>query len=72
MIKYLSNRTQFKRTLTSYQLVQDKIVRVMGNVQSALLLTWQSTNLLMEKKCTVGQVSMAKAICTKLVREAAA
>jgi len=44
----------------------------MGNVQSALLLTWQSTNLLMEKKCTVGQVSMAKAICTKLVREAAA
>jgi len=44
----------------------------MSNVQAALLLTWQCTNLLMEKKCTVGQVSMAKAAATKLVREAAA
>jgi len=44
----------------------------MANVQSALLLVWQCTNLLVEKKCTVGQVSMAKAACTKLVREAAA
>jgi len=37
MIKYLSQRVQFKKSLTSYQLVQDKIVRVMGNVQAALL-----------------------------------
>jgi len=71
MIKYLSQRKQFGRELTSYQLIQDKIVRVMGNVQAALLLTWQTTKLLQEGKCTIGKVSLAKAMATKWCREAA-
>ena len=40
MIKYLKTRTQFNRTLTSYQLIQDKIVKVMSKVQSAILISW--------------------------------
>lgn len=40
MMKYLKTRTQFDRTLTSYQLIQDKIVKVMSKVQSAVLICW--------------------------------
>jgi acyl-CoA oxidase len=72
LIKYVSGRTQFGKTLTSYQLIQDKIVRVMGNVQAALLMTWNATRLLKEGNATIGKVGLAKAYATKLVREAAA
>ena len=40
MMKYLKQRVQFGRTLTSYQLIQEKIFAVMTKVQSACLLCW--------------------------------
>ena len=32
MVKYLANRKQFGKSLLSYQLIQDKLVKVMGAV----------------------------------------
>lgn len=40
MMRYLKTRTQFNRNLTAYQLIQDKIVKVMSKVQSAVLICW--------------------------------
>ena len=71
-IKYLNNRTQFGVKLTSFQLVQDKLVRMMANIQAMLLMTWRVSNLYAEGKATIGMVGMAKAWCSKTGREVAA
>ena len=71
-IKYLNNRTQFGVKLTSFQLVQDKLVRMMANIQAMLLMTWRVFNLYQEGKATIGMVGMAKAWCSKTGREVAA
>ena len=71
-IKYLNNRNQFGVKLTSFQLVQDKLVRMMANIQAMLLMTWRVFNLYQEGKATIGMVGMAKAWCTKTGREVAA
>lgn len=46
MMKYLKTREQFGNSLLSYQLVQDKIVKVMINVQSSLMLVVQAQRLM--------------------------
>ena len=71
-IKYLNNRNQFGVKLTSFQLVQDKLVRMMANIQAMLLMTWRISNLYSEGKATIGMVGMAKSWCTKTGREVAA
>lgn len=71
-IKYLNNRTQFGVKLVSFQLVQDKLVRMMANIQAMLLMVWRISNLYQEGKATIGMVGMAKAWCTKTGREVAA
>jgi glutaryl-CoA dehydrogenase len=42
MMKYLKTRTQFDKSLLAYQLIQDKIFKVMSKVQQAALLCWQA------------------------------
>ena len=68
MMRYLKEREQFNRTLTSYQLIQDKIVKVMGKVQSAVLICWQAQNMMVQNKASIGRLAFSKAIATKLVR----
>lgn len=43
----------------------------MGNVQSALFLMNQATQLIANGNATIGQIGLAKAYASKLVREAA-
>jgi len=71
-IKYLNSRNQFGVKLVSFQLVQDKLVRMMANIQAMLLMTWRVFNLYQEGKATIGMVGMAKAWCSKTGREVAA
>jgi glutaryl-CoA dehydrogenase len=40
MMQYLKTRTQFDKSLLAYQLIQDKLFRVMSKVQSAALICW--------------------------------
>ena len=68
MIKYVNQREQFGRPLTSYQLIQEKLVKVMGLVQSAFLLSWQVQNLYSEGKASLGKIAFVKATATKYIR----
>lgn len=71
-ISYLSSRTQFKKRLTEFQLVQEKLVRMMGNIQGALLVTCKAVELSMAGKNTIGKLAMTKAWTTLRIREVAA
>jgi alkylation response protein AidB-like acyl-CoA dehydrogenase len=68
MMKYLTQRKQFDKPLTHYQLIQDKIVKVMGRVQAALLITWQAQNMANNGNGSIGRLAFAKAIATKNIR----
>ena len=68
MMRYLKSRTQFNRNLTAYQLIQDKIVKVMTKVQASVLICWQAQNLMVQGKATIGKLAFSKASATKLVR----
>lgn len=68
MVKYLEDREQFENPLMAYQLIQDKLFRVMSNVQAALLITAQAQKLMNEGKHTIGKLAFAKGAATKLIR----
>jgi len=72
VIKYTNERKQFGVVLNSFQLIQDKIVRIMANVQAMLHLTYRITKLYEQGKATIGMVAMCKAFCTKTTREVCA
>ena len=49
-IDYLNKRIQFNKQLTKFQLVQEKLVRIMAKVQSCLLLAKRITDLYYNNK----------------------
>jgi len=42
-IKYAMSRKQFGRSIGGFQLIQEKIVKMMANLQAILLATWRIT-----------------------------
>lgn len=64
MMKYLTEREQFGKKLVAYQLIQDKVFRVMSAVQASLLMAFNAQRLLDEGKASIGQLAMVKAYCT--------
>ena len=72
LIRYLVEREQFNRKIGKFQLVQEKLVRVMGNVQASLHLMVQVTRLYEQGKSSIGKLAMAKAWVSSKIREAAA
>ena len=69
---YLSNRQQFKKSLLSFQLIQEKLVRIMGNVQASLFLVSHMVEMSEKGLTTIGKYAMAKAWVTLRIRESAA
>ena len=72
VIKYISNRKQFGVPISSFQLIQEKLSRIMATVQAMLLLAWRITKLSEDNKVTIGQVGMVKAWVTLRGREVCA
>jgi len=70
-IKYVSNRKQFGHPISGFQLVQDKIVRIMANTQAIFLLCFRVSKLIDDGKATMGQIAMTKAWVTERAREVA-
>ena len=70
-IKYINNRNQFGAKISSFQLTQEKLARMMGHIQAMLLMAWRVTRLAEAKKLTIGIAAMSKAWTTKLLREVA-
>ena len=71
-IKYLNNRTQFNKKLVSFQLVQEKLVRMMGNIQACLLMVCKGIDLINQKKISIGKLGLIKSWVTLRIRETAA
>lgn len=70
-IKYINSRNQFGVKITSFQLTQEKLARMMGHIQSMLLLVWRVTRLYEAGKANIARAAMAKAWNTMMLREVA-
>jgi len=69
VINYVNERKQFGVKITSFQLIQEKLVRMMANIQAMIHLCHRITVLYDQKKVTIGMIAMTKAWCTKMGRE---
>ncbi|KAF4379114.1 hypothetical protein F8388_022201 [Cannabis sativa] len=67
--RYLKERKQFGAPLAAFQITQEKLVRMLGNVQAMLLMGWRLCKLYETGKMTPGQASLAKAWITLKARE---
>jgi glutaryl-CoA dehydrogenase len=59
-LAYAQQRKQFGKPLVSFQLVQDKLVRMLAEIVSMQLLCLRLSRLLDERKATQGMASLAK------------
>jgi glutaryl-CoA dehydrogenase len=65
-LAYAKERKQFGKPLVSFQLVQDKLVRMLAEIVSMQLLCLRLSQLLDQRKATQGMASLAKmANCQK-------
>jgi len=70
-IKYVNSRNQFGVKITSFQLTQEKLSRMMGHIQAMLLMVWRVTRLYEAGKLTIARAAMAKAWTSRMCREVA-
>ena len=68
-IKYCSERKQFGKPISSFQLVQEKIAIMMGNTQAILAFCKRASDLFLQGRLSLGQVGLLKAWCTYKTRE---
>ncbi|ONK67918.1 uncharacterized protein A4U43_C05F5150 [Asparagus officinalis] len=70
--RYLKERKQFGAPLASFQINQEKLVRMLGNIQAMLLVGWRLCKLYESGKMTTGHASLAKAWISSRARETVA
>ena len=68
-LRYAGERVQFGRPIAGFQLVQDLLVRMLGNVTASLAMTVRVAELQQQGTCTDAQAALAKAFCTTRMRE---
>lgn len=65
-LRYAMERRQFGRPIDGFQLVQEKLVRIMANVQAVLLAGWRITELYQQdSSLSTGKIGMFKAWVTE-------
>eukprot|EP00245_Coleochaete_scutata_P003418 TRINITY_DN15035_c0_g1_i1.p1 TRINITY_DN15035_c0_g1~~TRINITY_DN15035_c0_g1_i1.p1 ORF type:complete len:447 (+),score=75.88 TRINITY_DN15035_c0_g1_i1:112-1452(+) len=67
--RYLKERRQFGAPLAALQINQEKLVRILGNVQAMTLMGWRLVKLYEDGRMTSGQASIAKSWNTLRTRE---
>ncbi|WP_033289843.1 acyl-CoA dehydrogenase family protein [Amycolatopsis jejuensis] len=70
-LAYAKERTQFGRPIGGFQLVQDLLVKMLGNITASLCLVAQLSRLQDAGRMSEEQASLAKAFCTTKMRETA-
>jgi len=68
-VKYCSERSQFGKKLASFQLTQEKLGRIMGNIQAMMFYCKRISEMYLKGKATAGNIGMLKAWVTKKGRE---
>ncbi len=68
-LRYAGEREQFGRPIAKFQLVQDLLARMLGNVTACQCLALQLTQLAEAGTAGVHHASLAKAFCTAKMRE---
>lgn len=59
-IRYLKERKQFGAPLASFQINQQKLVHMLGNIQAMILVGWRLCKLYENRKMTPGHASLGK------------
>ena len=68
-LAYAARRTQFGRPIARFQLVQDLLARMLGNVVSSQCMALRLAQLAEAGQAGVQHASLAKAFCTARMRE---
>jgi glutaryl-CoA dehydrogenase len=68
-LRYAEQRTQFGRPLVEFQLVQDLLVRMLGNITASATMCARVSQLQDEGRLSDEHASLAKAFCTVRMRE---
>ncbi len=71
-LDYAKQRQQFGRPIAGFQLVQDKLVRMLAEVETLKLMGWRLSKLADAGGMTEGQSSLAKVHCCRRAREVVA
>ena len=66
---YTMNRKQFGKPIAGFQIQQERLVRMQGEIQSCILLLIRISELYMRGKATMGQIAMTKAHVTRVARD---
>ncbi|KAI5663421.1 hypothetical protein M9H77_22744 [Catharanthus roseus] len=67
--RYLKERKQFGAPLAAFQISQQKLVQMLGNIQAMLLVGWRLCKLYDSGKMTPGHASLAKSWISLRARE---
>lgn len=68
-LQYAKSREQFGKPIAGYQLIQEKLVRMLGDITSMQCLMLRLSQLLEDGKMTAAQASLAKMQCAARARE---
>jgi len=68
-LRYAMQRTQFGRPIVDFQLVQDLLVRMLGNITASAAMCARLSQLQDGGRMTDEHASLAKAFCTVRMRE---
>jgi glutaryl-CoA dehydrogenase len=68
-LRYATEREQFGRPIARFQLVQDLLSRMLGNIVSSQCMALRLTQLAASGEAGVQHASLAKAFCTARMRE---
>jgi alkylation response protein AidB-like acyl-CoA dehydrogenase len=68
-LRYAKEREQFGRPIAKFQLVQDLLARMLGNITASQCMALRLTQLAEAGQACVHHASLAKAFCTAKMRE---
>jgi glutaryl-CoA dehydrogenase len=70
--EYAIKRQQFGRPIAGFQMIQQKLVQMLGDVTAMQLMVWRLSKLRDEGKMTEGMASLAKQNCAARARQVVA
>jgi glutaryl-CoA dehydrogenase len=71
-LAYAKERVQFGKPIAKFQLIQDHLVTMIGDITSSLAIAVRAAQLTDQGRCSDEQAALAKLFCTVRLREAVA